>query len=146
MINKINNCCFEHKGTNASASERGKSFLLENRSKVLIKKVDVDKCVYKDNTTDKRCDYLFQAETKRPKVFFVELKGCDLSSGIDQIHSSLLALKEYFLNHMIEARLITNRPVPDLRTRRTFVEIKRITKTSGGDFLIRNNGNYSEII
>jgi hypothetical protein len=72
--------CFS---TATSAKEKGKQFILKNKSKSSVCKVKVDGCLITDMET-KKCDYLFEVEGGKA-YFLVELKGTDVETAVEQI-------------------------------------------------------------
>lgn len=83
---KALNDCFEHA---TSATERGRQFVVElpNGSKETFCRVRVDACLIDDSTVEK-CDYVFR-RCANSDIYFVELKGSDVTKGFDQIVATI---------------------------------------------------------
>ena len=77
-----------------SVSENKRTFRVKNDSLFTINEVEVDGC-YK--TTGAKCDYLFEIISKDTEnnletitiVFYVELKGSDVSHAIEQLEATI---------------------------------------------------------
>lgn len=138
-MSNIDNCIkfYDERG-NATVSEEGKSFTLKNISKVKIKCVKVDGCVYDSKTT--KCDYLMIAEIKKkPKAYFIELKGCDIPHAVDQLYLTVNDLKSHFPNHILEARISNKGNTPDVKNRKTYINLAKVIYPTGGEILIRKS-------
>jgi len=84
MIIKCNEC------TNnkiVPVSENKREFRIQNNSRYEINKVTVDGCYI---TSGLKCDYLFEIINRDIKeVFYIELKGSDISHGIKQLEATI---------------------------------------------------------
>ena len=92
--------------------ENKREFRIKNKSrKYNINKVKVDGCFIKDR---RRCDYLFEIlqGTKIEKVFYVELKGKDLSHAIEQLEATIEYCRDIHCKYSKEAYIVTSK-VPD---------------------------------
>ena len=71
-----------------SVSENRRIFRVKNNSNFTINEVKVDGC-YKINGA--KCDYLFEIikKTDVSIVFYVELKGSDISHAIEQLEATI---------------------------------------------------------
>ena len=71
------------------ASEKGRSFKLENESKFIIKRWAIDKIVFK-NSDEERCDYLIEVLTDESLIYYwIELKGKDIIKACRQILNAI---------------------------------------------------------
>ncbi len=138
--------CLEHndKRKICVAEENGKKYRLDNNSGVTIKKVKVDKCL-PQKVNEKRCDFLIEAEELR-RVFFIELKGADLNKAVNQIHSSILYLKNEFKNYKIDARIVGSKDVPDIKITANYRKLAKEILPTKGTIKRGTNNIYIESI
>jgi len=72
-------------------SENKRKFRIKNNSLYTINEVEVDGCYIKVGL---KCDFLFELSKKTiEKVFYVELKGSDVTHGIEQLESTMNTCK-----------------------------------------------------
>jgi len=70
-----------------TVSENKRKFIINNKSLFTINTVTVDECYVKSGL---RCDFLFEViDEELKEVFYVELKGSDISHGIQQLEATL---------------------------------------------------------
>ena len=90
MISICNSC---NENAIVSVSENRRTFRIKNDSTFEVNKVEVDGC-YK--TEGLRCDYLFEIIENRKnnrtikKIFYVELKGSDITHAIHQLEATIV--------------------------------------------------------
>lgn len=88
----INTCNTLSNNSIVSVSENKRSFAINNNHSKKINKVKVDGCYI---TSGLKCDYLFEILDKNNKktsidlVYYVELKGSDISHGYKQLSATL---------------------------------------------------------
>jgi len=138
-MNNINSCIvYSDFRSQPSVKEQGKSYTIVNTKKDKITCVKIDDCVFE--TEQKKCDFLFLVERDVPIAFFVELKGCNVSHGIEQLHSSIKALKNDFANHQLEARISNiGNTIPDLKNRKTYIDLAKIVYPTKGSILVKKS-------
>ena len=116
--------CEEFRATHSmpSAKEKGKTFQLDNKSRVEVAKIKIDGCVF--NSTDGiKCDYLFEVPSKE-KLFYVELKGSDAIHAIRQVHSTILQTKDQYKGWKYAARIVIGNGVPaSVSSRKEYEEL-----------------------
>ena len=118
--------CTDNKVINAEENKR--VFSVQNKSRKLVCKIEIDGCVIKKGI---KCDYLFVIPLDE-KAFFVELKGQDLLKAIKQLDSSITMLSSHLEKHEINARVVlTKANTPDLRSSELIKFKKRIKKLGG---------------
>jgi hypothetical protein len=72
-------------------SENKRKFIIKNNSLYTINEVKVDGCYIKVGL---KCDFLFELSKETiEKVFYVELKGSDVTHGIEQLESTINTCK-----------------------------------------------------
>ncbi|MBR4625560.1 MAG: hypothetical protein IKO56_08525 [Alphaproteobacteria bacterium] len=101
--------CIEYQGCgNSSASESGRKFVIENRSKIKILKYKIDGGLINDDNEIK-CDYGFY--TANDVLYLVELKGSDYGHAIDQIINTIkLLLKKPHINvAKVNSRIVVSK-------------------------------------
>ena len=135
---------FKDKRKTCIAYENGKKYELINTSNYKIRKVKVDNCL---NQTEKqrRCDYLMDSEEKK-RVIFIELKGGDLNSAIEQIYSTITFLKDEYISYRKDARIIGGRDVPGFTNIPNFKKLAKIILATKGTIERATNKFYTEKI
>ena len=139
--------CIEFNDTRAIciASENGKSYQINNKSKLKVCKVKVDHCLTQKEG-ERRCDYLMSINEKTTKrVFFIELKGSGLNDAIKQIYSTVIYLKKDFQDYQKDARIVGSRDVPNLINTPDYKKLAREILPKG-KILRSTNKFYSENI
>ena len=70
-----------------SVSENKRTFKINNKSLFIINSVTVDDCYI---TSGLKCDFLFEIiDEELKEVFYVELKGSDISHAVQQLEATL---------------------------------------------------------
>lgn len=113
-----------------------------NSSDINIRKVKVDSCL-DQNEVERRCDYLMDSEEKK-RVIFIELKGGDLNSAIEQITSTITFLKEEYISYRKDARIIGGRDVPGFTNTPNYKKLAKIILTTKGTIERATNKFYTE--
>ncbi len=146
MIEKLNNCLkWSDRRSKHTVSEKGKTFELENRSKVLVDVVSIDGCVYpKSNIAGKRCDYLMKVDEKK-SLYFIELKGTEVIYALKQIKSTVSEIFPFFNTYTCNARIVSSVGVPAINQRSEYRELAKYIFPKG-TIEIKNKIKYSEII
>lgn len=70
----------------SSAIEKGKRFVLNNKSRKTVCRIRVDNCLIIDKQI-KKCDFFFAIEETK-KYYLVELKGQSIDDAVEQIKST----------------------------------------------------------
>jgi hypothetical protein len=145
MISTLLNTCIEFSDnrSNPTVKEEGKSFTLTNSRKAKVTCIKVDGCIYKEEKT--KCDYLMVAELNQQKAYFIELKGCDVPYGIDQLFATVKELKDNYSNYILEARISNKGNTPDVKNRKSYIDLAKIIFPTGGDILIRKTPFIEQI-
>ncbi len=109
--------CIEYQGCgNVSASESGRKYSIDNKSKKEIVKYKIDGGLINDDNEIK-CDYGFYTEDN--VLYLVELKGGDYGHAIDQIINTVkkLVKEPKIILSKLNARVVISkaRP-PELRS------------------------------
>jgi hypothetical protein len=75
----------------AAEQKEKPEYRIENKSQNLVVKITVDGGLFPTNTKPQKCDYLVlvQFKTNEKVAYFVELKGKDLKTAIEQIQETL---------------------------------------------------------
>lgn len=121
--------CIEYKDKRriCIAYENGKKYELINSSYSNIRKVKVDSCLEQDEG-QRRCDFLMDSEEKK-RVIFIELKGGDLNSAIEQIYSTIIFLQEEYISYRKDARIIGRRDVPGFKNIPNYKKLAKVILT-----------------
>lgn len=99
---QLNNCSTVSNNKIITASENGRTFKIDNGIGATIKKVQVDGCLIQNEDGVKACDYFFEITHQQNKelvnivVVYLELKGCDVKKGLQQLES---AVKRFSSQH-----------------------------------------------
>ena len=126
------------------AYENGKKYELINFSNLNIRKVKVDNCL-DQKEGQRRCDYLMDVE-ERKRVIFIELKGGDLNSSIEQIHSTTIFLHDEYIGFRKDARIIGGRDVPGFKNTPNYKRLAKVILTTKGTIERATNKFYTEKI
>jgi hypothetical protein len=114
-----------------TAQEKGRIYRLNNPSGKKFCKVQIDGC-YIDSKQGKRCDYLI-IDCERNGFYFVELKGKDLLTAVEQIDQTI----SYFegeLNGTVYARIVlTKVSVPNIENNPKILKLRRRLKQLSGN-------------
>lgn len=111
----------------AKEPKRKVEFIINNKSKLSINKVTVDACLIESETT-KKCDYLFEIleDSNIIKVFYLELKGKDISQAIKQLESTIKYCNKYHNSYFKECYIVaTGIPKASTKTSVLKKEFKR---------------------
>lgn len=71
------------------AEENGRRMVFKNPGRKSVSTISVDRCVFKGNSTHKRCDYLVEIGEPMESAHYIELKGTKIAHGIEQLSASL---------------------------------------------------------
>lgn len=129
----LNNCIeYQENRKICIASEKGKTYTLNNTSNYTVKKVKVDKCL-KQGIGEKRCDFLMHLSNgKHQRAFFIELKGSALADAVKQVYDTIIYLKKEVINCEINARIVGSGDTPDLANAPNYKKLAReVLKTKG---------------
>jgi hypothetical protein len=119
---------FSDKRTIIAAEEQKKKFIGYNKERKLFSKFRVDNCLIKKG---RKCDFLI-LDCEEQKAYFIELKGKDLLSAVEQIDHSIDRLISYLADHRINARIVLSKvSSPDLRSTKYIKLERRIKKLKG---------------
>jgi len=123
MITRCNKCT---KNKIVPVNENKREFRIQNNSRYEINTVTVDKCYI---TSGLKCDYLFEIilNTDIKKVYYVELKGSDISHGIKQLESTIQYCKSEHNRVSKEAYIIASKfPKSSTSSQKLKKEFKRV--------------------
>ena len=145
-MNLIPDKCIEFNDNRKAfvAEENRKKYNLNNPSGQFIRKVKIDKCL-DQNSGEKRCDYLMDCKNLK-RVIFIELKGSDLNKAVVQIHTTIVHLKNEFLNYNIDARIIGSKDVPNFKNTPAYRKLAKQVLPTGGKIIRATNNIYIETI
>ena len=145
-MNLVLEKCIEFKDNRKEcvASENGKTFKIENKTGLYIRKVKVYKCI-PQNIGEGRCDFLMDVEECK-KVYFIELKGGNLDKAVQQICDSIAYLKPEFTNYTFEARIVGSRDSPDFLSSDNYRKLAKLILPTNGKIRRGTNKFYTESI
>ena len=135
---------FKDKRKICIAYENGKKYELVNSSDINIRKVKVDSCL-DQNVGQRRCDFLMDSE-ERKRVIFIELKGGDLNSAVEQIYSTIIFLQDEYILYRKDARIIGGRDVPGFKNTPNYKKLAKVILTTKGTIERATNKFYTEKI
>lgn len=148
IIESIDICCIafnDRKKTLKDKKGGNSKYLIVNRKLEEFHQIDIEECVYKNNSQDTKCDFAIKTSNS---VFFIELKGSDVKQGVNQLLETIKETKHCFQNLQLNARLIVSKfPKPDIvRQRKEYVELAKLVKFQkwkNKNLIIKQN-NYIE--
>jgi len=142
MKDRLKNCeQYRDKRSTPSATEKGKTFQIENKSKVEVACIKIDDCVFKQADGIK-CDFLFEV-AERKKLFYVELKGSDVIKAIHQLQSTIKQTKDNYPGWNYEARIIAGGKVPrGISDRREHEQLRSMC--TGGSLAVHHKNIHIE--
>ncbi|MEO5359331.1 MAG: hypothetical protein H7843_02655 [Nitrospirota bacterium] len=108
--------CVEYDGSaiEITADENGKWFIITNKTKKRIMKIKIDNCIIKNE--QKKCDYLF-IDCDKSTLYFVELKGRNVSYAVKQILATLEKIKTckfYKNSDSVNAYIVSSKRNPNI--------------------------------
>jgi hypothetical protein len=107
-----------------TAEEKGKKYIGHNKSGKLFGRFRVDGCLIGEG---KKCDFLI-LDCKEKKAYFIELKGKDILTALEQIDQSIEILFPKLSDFSINARIVLSKAnPPDLRSSK-YIKIERKLK------------------
>lgn len=83
---------------------KGVQYKIENKQALLFHVIEIDGCVFKEKD-GKKCDYLVLQNAQKIAIF-VELKGKDISSAVQQILATFDKLHIYLPDYKVFARIV----------------------------------------
>ena len=105
--------------------------------------VKIDGCYILDQTK-KKCDFLLLDKQKK-SAYFIELKGKDVKSAIEQIDSTIEEMKKEVKEFERYCRIILSRySVPNLRNTPRYLRL--VKKIGGPERIIIKTGSHEEKI
>lgn len=116
--------------------QKKSEFRLNNPGRKKICVVEIDNCYIKNSA--RKCDYAVMVCDLRI-AYLVELKGCNVFHGIEQISSTINLIGADFAGYAINARIVTTRiSVPNLRNSPKHLQFQRMLRKYGGTCDHRN--------
>lgn len=100
-------CISEKSGSNIVVEDKkskGIQYRIVNEKQLSFHIIEIDGCVFKE-TDGKKCDYLVLQATQKIAIF-VELKGKDISSAVQQILATFDKLEIYLPDYKVFARIV----------------------------------------
>ena len=137
---------FEHGKvvSNPTAEENGRSFILQNDSKYIVRKWAIDKVIFK-NRDEERCDYLLLIENKQNNVYYwIELKGRDINKGCGQILSTICLINTEG-NAVQHARVISTGTIAPALRNNNYKKLDNFMRVSGGKLQVYTNQGIERI-
>ena len=130
-MNKLLPTCREYSKDHkiAVASENGKKFIINNASRFVIDKYKIDGCLPLP-AGKRRCDFLFLTNGQPPTAYFVELKGGDIKSALNQLCDTIEYLKSDLADYQYKARIVSSGNVPKLEVSRSHEKLYKLIKGS----------------
>ena len=104
----INRCNQFSQNRNIPVSENGRTFRVINDTQKYINKVEVDGCYI---TNGAKCDWLFEVVEKDlvSNVFYVELKGSDISHAIVQLETTISHCEKFHSSTQRQAYIVASK-------------------------------------
>jgi hypothetical protein len=140
--------CIEFKGKRkvCVATENGKTYILNNLSGFVVRKVIVDGCL-QQKEKERACDFLMSIDEQNNNVvYFIELKGGKLIDAIKQLHQTAVRLKDEFNNYTLNIRIVGSKDVPRIKLTPEYTKLVKLVDASNGKIKIATNKQFSENI
>ncbi len=82
-------------------------YRIENNGQNLVAKIEVDDCLFPKDRKPQKCDYLVLVYFKKKEkvAYFVELKGKDLKTAIEQIKETLKNTHKHLTGFSFRCRI-----------------------------------------
>jgi hydroxymethylpyrimidine pyrophosphatase-like HAD family hydrolase len=102
----------------AAEQKEKPEYRIENKSQNLVVKITVDGGLFLTNTKPQKCDYLVlvQFKTNEKVAYFVELKGKDLKTAIEQIQETLKNIHKKLPDFSFRCRISQSKMQPIVAT------------------------------
>jgi hypothetical protein len=126
-------CSVSNSGSIFSKSEKNKAFVLQSDVEFVCEIVDIDGCLLKKHEI-RKCDWLFLVPNvdkviKRPKAYYVELKGINIDDACEQLFNAIDNTKKNIPNYDIEARVVSVKGAqPEILNSENYRKVKRLIK------------------
>jgi len=121
-------CTISTTDSRVVVSENKSKFEVINSKKIAIKKVQVDGCLIQENS--EKCDWIISIDTLN-RVFFIELKGCNIDKAISQLKTTLVKTKSQYSSCTRECYAVTTRiPKSGTKLRKKQLDFFKETKTT----------------
>lgn len=135
MIEVNDTCIRTTDESNIKFEENKSKIIFQNPGRQVYQCVQVDGCVLK---TGIRCDNMLTNDAGLE--FYIELKGCDVDHGIEQLEATILQLSKDYKNWPKKAFLISTRqPSIDVKIQNAK---KRFFKKYKAELLVKNSPIY----
>ncbi|WP_462325627.1 hypothetical protein [Desulfoplanes sp.] len=119
-------------GKVVSVSGGKRKFVILNKNKIPVRKVDIDDCLIEKVDGQMACDYGLWVEEKNI-AYVVELKGMDVVHACRQIFETLKYVRKYHPEELegkdIETAVVCSKySVPKLKVHPAYVKLKKLVK------------------
>ena len=120
--------------------EEGKEICFQHSEhEIVCGVVPIEKCVFKQVTGGKRCDYLFLFDKNKQRynflknklssAFYVELKGIGLAEVCEQLLNSIKTTRDQITDFEISALVVSSRKfIPKYDNNQYYRDIKRLIR------------------
>ena len=135
-MKKLNECKDKKSGTSFARTEKRATFVLQSEKNFYCEVVDIDHCVL-EGVKIRRCDWLFlvpkkenpKLKTKKPKAYYIELKGDAINEACEQLYHAIDKTKSQIPDFEIETRVVGTKGIqPEILNSEYYRKVKRITK------------------
>ncbi len=89
-------------------------YRIENKSRNLVAKIEVDGCLFPKDSMPQKCDYLVLVYFKKNEkvAYFVELKGKELDIAIEQIQETIKNTHKKLFGFSLRCRISQSKMQP----------------------------------
>ncbi|MEY3302501.1 MAG: hypothetical protein ACK5RE_09175 [Pseudanabaena sp.] len=125
------------------AEENKRKYILQNPSKKKVCKVRIDGCLV-HSQNQRKCDYLMivceskLANYQESDIYFIELKGRDLISAVEQITQTInyFQTQKYKIMGKVFARVVLSKVVnpKSIEVDSRVIALRKLMKKLGGNF------------
>lgn len=139
MDQKKINSCSQAVTCRIKKRESGSTIIVENRSRLSVRFVRVDDCLFSSETI--KCDFMYEVykrkENKVEKIIgvtYVELKGGDFDHGVAQLEKTITLLKPRHCSVSKKTAYLIGNNIPSMRSATQKIKTR---------FKVKYNTNFS---
>jgi hypothetical protein len=130
-------CTLCSDGKKITVQENKRKYILNNLSAQQVCKIQIDGCVI-DDQNQRKCDYLIivcKTEDAKEEMYFIELKGKDLISAVEQLTQTIEYFKPQIIGKVFARAVLSRVPNPkSIENDSRVKKLRSLLKKYGGNF------------
>ncbi|TAE59346.1 MAG: hypothetical protein EAZ87_09895 [Nostocales cyanobacterium] len=130
-------CTLCSDGKKITVQENKRKYILNNLSAQKVCKIQIDGCVI-DDQNQRKCDYLIivcKTEDAKEEMYFIELKGKDLISAVEQLTQTIEYFKPQIIGKVFARAVLSRVPNPkSIENDSRVKKLRSLLKKYGGNF------------